>query len=254
MISLKGKRGLVLGIANANSIAYGCAKAFHDAGAELAITYLNERAEPHVRPLAEQMNAPIMMPCDVTKDGQLNRVIKKIRAEWGTLDFAVHAIAYAPLEDLHGRVVDCSADGFAFAMMVSVHSFIRLAHLTENLMRDGGSLVTMTYYGSEKVVTNYNVMGPVKAALESSVRYMAVELGEKRIRVNAVSPGPMRTRAASGIKQFDDLLDQAAAHAPLHSLVDLDDVGNLTMFLVSDLAKAITGEVCYVDAGYHIRD
>lgn len=252
MISLAGKKGLVLGIANDQSIAYGCAREFRAQGADLAITYLNEKAEKHVRPLAQELEADIFMPCDVTQDGQLHTVFKEIRQKWGKLDFAVHSIAFANKEDLHGRVVDCSAEGFAFAMMVSVHSFIRLAHLAEPLMTDGGALLTMSYYGSEKVVEHYNLMGPVKAALESATRYMAVELGHKGIRVNAVSPGPMKTRAASGISHFDALIDRARDTAPMRNLVSLEDVGALAAFLVSDRARMITGDVAYIDGGYNI--
>jgi enoyl-[acyl-carrier protein] reductase I len=252
MSTLSGKKGLVVGIANEHSLAYGCARAFHLSGAELAITYLNARAEPHVRPLAEALGSTIVAPCDVTVPAELDAVYAQITRDWGRLDFLLHSIAYARTEDLHGRIVDCSADGFAFAMQVSVHSFLRMAKLAEPLMRDGGALLTMSYYGADKAVPHYNVMGPVKAALEAAVRYMAVELGEKQIRVNALSPGPVATRAASGIADFDELLERAAKAAPEHRLVTLEDVGALAAFLVSDAAKAITGDICYVDAGYHV--
>lgn len=252
LISLNGKRGLVAGIANEHSIAYGCAQALRAAGAELAITYLNEKAERHVRPLAEQLESPIIVPCDVRISGQLESVFETIAKEWGRLDFALHSIAYAPKEDLHNRVVDCSEEGFLTAMSVSCHSFIRMARLTEPLMNEGGSLLTVTFYGSEKVVKDYNLMGPVKAALESSVRYMAAELGPRGIRVNSISPGPIKTRAASGISRFDELLERVAARAPERQLVTIDDVGAVAAFLASDCAKGITGGVHYVDGGYNI--
>jgi enoyl-[acyl-carrier protein] reductase I len=251
-VLLKGKKGLIVGIANRNSIAYGCAEVLHGAGAELAVTYLNVKAEPFVRPLAEELGSPIVVPCDVRERGQLEAVFSRIRNEWGRLDFLVHSIAYAPKEDLHSRVTDCSQAGFAMAMDVSCHSFIRMARLAEPLMTDGGCLLTVTFYGAEKVVEEYNLMGPVKAALESCVRYMAAELGPKRIRVHALSPGPLKTRAASGIERFDELLDRARARTPEHRLVGIEDVGNVAAFLVSDGAAALTGNIEYVDAGYHI--
>jgi len=251
-LSLKGKKGLIVGIANINSIAYGCAKAFHDAGAGLAVTYLNAQAEPFVRPLAEHLGSSIIAPCDVREPGQLEAAFTRIRNEWGHLDFLLHSIAYAPKEDLHSRITDCSQAGFAMAMDVSCHSFIRMARLAEPLMMDGGCLLTVTFYGAEKVVEDYNLMGPVKAALESCVRYMAAELGPKRIRVHALSPGPLKTRAASGIDGFDELLERARARTPEHRLVSIEDVGNLATFLVGDGAAALTGNIEYVDAGYHI--
>jgi len=252
MSSLKGKVGLVVGIANEHSLAYGCARHFHAEGAELAITYLNAKAEPYVRPLAATLHSKIVLPCGVTVPGQLESTFEEISSKWGRLDFVLHSIAYARAEDLHGRLVDCSADGLAFAMQVSVHSFLRMAKLAEPLMQSGGCLLAMSYYGAEKAVPHYNVMGPVKAALEAAVRYMAVELGPQHIRVNALSPGPVATRAASGIDHFDELLERAAKNAPEHMLVTLDDVGAYAAFLVSDAAKAITGDIAYVDAGYHV--
>ena len=252
MASLKGRKGLILGIANEHSIAYGCAKAMRAGGAELAVTYLNDQAEPYVRPLAEALNCPIIMPCNVVTPGELEAVYERIGAEWGSLDFVLHSIAYAPKADLHGRLVDCSKDGFALSMDVSVHSFIRMAKLAEPLLADGGCLLSMTYYGAEKVVDLYNVMGPVKAALEATARYLAAELGPKGIRVNTISPGPLKTRAASGIAHFDMLMEKAAAKAPEHRLVSIDDVGALASFLVSDSGRSITGDTIYVDAGYHV--
>jgi enoyl-[acyl-carrier protein] reductase I len=249
---LNGKKGLIIGIANEHSLAYGCARHFRAGGADLAITYLNAKAEPYVRPLAQALGSEIVLPCDVTVPDQLEEVFAEIGNRWGRLDFALHSIAYARAEDLHGRIVDCSADGFAFAMQVSVHSFLRMAKLAEPLMSSGGCLLAISYYGADKVVAHYNVMGPVKAALEAAVRYMAVELGQERIRVNALSPGPVATRAASGIEHFDELLARAVEQAPEHKLVTIDDVGALAAFLVSDEAKAITGNIAYVDAGYHV--
>lgn len=251
-MSLQGKKGLIIGIANQNSIAYGCARVLRVAGAELAVTYLNAKAEPFVQPLAEQLESQIVVPCDVREPGQLEAVFARIREDWGRLDFLLHSIAYAPKEDLHGRITDCSQAGFAMAMDVSCHSFIRMARLAEPLMTQGGCLLTVTFYGSEKVVEDYNLMGPVKAALECSVRYMAAELGSRRIRVHALSPGPLKTRAASGIEHFDELLERARVRTPEHKLVSIDDVGNLAAFLVSDAAAGLTGNIEYVDAGYHI--
>ena len=250
--SLAGKRGLVLGVANDSSIAYGCAKAFRAAGATLAITYLNERTRDFTAPLAEALETDIYLPCDVREKGQLEAVFEEIGRRWGTLDFVLHSIAYAPREDLHGRVTDSSRDGFATAVDVSCHSFIRCAHLAEPLMRDGGTLLTVSFFGAEKVVEHYNLVGPVKAALEASARYMAAELGAGGIRVHALSPGPLRTRAASGLDRFDELLERAAAKAPQHALVTIEDVGALAAFLVSDGAKAMTGGIHYVDGGFNI--
>ncbi len=254
MSDLHGKTGLILGIANEHSIAHGCARAFRAAGAELAITYQSQKAEPFVRPLAEDLDSPIIMACDVENPGELEAVHDRIRATWGRLDFVLHSIAFAPKADLKGRVVDCSKDGFALAMDVSVHSFVRMAKLAEPLMGDGGCLLSMTYYGAEKVVDHYNLMGPVKAALEATTRYMAAELGGKGIRVNTISPGPLNTRAASGIDHFDELMEKAAAKAPEHRLVSVDDVGAMAAFLVSDAAVSVTGDTIYVDAGYHVVD
>jgi len=249
---LAGKKGLIVGIANDHSIAHGCARAIHAQGGALAVTYLNEKARPHVEPLARQMDAEIVMPLDVEQPAQMEAVFAEVARRWGRLDFLLHAIAYAPADDLHGRVVDSSAAGFARAMDVSCHSFIRMARLAEPLMKEGGALITMSYYGAEKVIPNYGIMGPVKAALEASVRYLAAELGPKKIRVLAVSPGPIRTRAASGIGQFEDLLDQAERRAPEHQLVTPADVGAVTALLCSDSARGLTGNVIFVDAGYHV--
>jgi enoyl-[acyl-carrier protein] reductase I len=251
---LEGKKGLIVGIANDQSIAWGCAKAFRALGAELAITYLNEKAKKFVDPLARALEAPIVMQLDVRTEGEMEAVFKKIADVWGRLDFLVHSIAFSPKEALQGRVVDVSRDGFLTTLDVSCWTFIRMAHLAEPLMRKGGTLFTMTYYGSQMVVKNYNIMGVAKAALESAVRYLAAELGPKGIRVHAISPGPLATRAASGIPEFDALLNKAKAKAPARSLVSIDDVGVATAFLAHDAARLITGETLYIDGGYHIMD
>jgi enoyl-[acyl-carrier protein] reductase I len=251
---LADRYGLVTGIANDQSIAWGCAKAFRRLGAELAITYLNDKARSYVEPLAKQAGAALFEPLDLRTEGQLEAVFEKIDKQWGRLDFLLHSIAFAPRDDLHGRVVDCSKAGFSQAMEISCWSFIRMAKLAEPLMKDGGALFTMTYYGSEMVVAHYNMMGPVKAALESATRYLAAELGPKGIRVHAISPGPLKTRAASGIAHFDDMLERAQEKAPARSLVSIDDVGIAVAYLATDAAKLITGETMYIDGGYHIID
>jgi enoyl-[acyl-carrier protein] reductase I len=252
LVDLAGKRGLILGIANEHSIAYGCARVMRDCGAALAVTYLNDKAEPYVRPLAEALGAAPVLPCDVRVPGQLEAVFAAVGAAWGGLDFLVHSIAYAPRDDLQRRVVDCSPEGFALAMDVSCHSFIRCARLAEPLMRRGGCLLTVTFYGGEKVVAHYNMMGPVKAALDATVRYAAAELGAAGIRVHAISPGPLKTRAASGLDRFDELLDAARARAPERALAGIDDVGSVAAFLASDAARLLTGNIAYVDAGFHV--
>jgi enoyl-[acyl-carrier protein] reductase I len=251
---LDGKKGLIVGIANDRSIAWGCARAFRALGAELAITYLNDKAKPHVEPLAREVEAPIFLPMDVMQDGQLEAVFDRVTAEWGRLDFLVHSIAFSTRDALGGRVTDVPRAGFATTMDVSVWSFLRMAHLAEPLMKDGGTLFTMTYYGSEKVVENYNIMGVAKAALESAVRYVAAELGPRGIRVHAISPGPLATRAASGIPEFDELLEKAKVKSPARALVDIDDVGLACAFLAHDAAHLMTGQVLYIDGGYNIID
>lgn len=252
MFNLNGKKGLVVGIANNKSIAYGCAKAFELCGAKLAVTYMNEKAEPHVRPLAEILGAELILPLDVEKEGQLEAVFEAAEKQWGKLDFVLHSIAFAPKDDLHGRVTDSSRDGFMRAMDISCHSFVRMAKLAEPLMKDGGCLLTMSYLGADEVVENYGIMGPVKAALQAASRYLAAELGPKGIRVHAISPGPLHTRAASGIKGFDNLMAEAIERAPLHKLVSIEDIGALSAYLVSDVAKTLTGGTIYIDGGYHI--
>jgi enoyl-[acyl-carrier protein] reductase I len=251
---LDGKKGLIIGIANDQSIAWGCAKAFRALGADLAVTYLNDKAKKYVEPLARELDAPILMPLDVRTPGQLEAVFERVAKEWGKLDFVVHSIAFSPKDALQGRVVDVSQEGFLTTMDVSCWSFIRTARLAEPLMRKGGTLFTMTYYGSQMVVKNYNIMGVAKAALEAAVRYIAAELGPKGIRVHAISPGPLATRAASGIPEFDALLDKAKTKAPTRSLVSIDDVGVAVAFLAHDAARLITGETLYIDGGYHIMD
>ena len=251
LTSLAGKRGLVVGIANEMSIAAGCAEAFRAAGAELAVTYLNEKAEPFVRPVADKLDAALFVPLDVRIPGQMEAVFDRIEHEWGSLDFVLHSIAFAPREDLHTSVVNCSAEGFAMAMDVSCHSFIRMAKLAVPLMKDGGSLMTVSFYGADRVVENYNMMGPVKAALESSVRYLSADLAESRIRAYAISAGPVKTRAASGIDRFDALLDKVRERTPAHRLVGIDEIGQIAAFLASDAGAPMTGSVIYADGGFH---
>ena len=251
---LEGKKGLIVGIANDHSIAWGCAKAFRALGCDLAVTYINQKTKTYVEPLARELEAPILMPLDVRVPGQMEAVFERIATDWGKLDFMVHSIAFSPKEALLGRVVDVERDGFLTTMEVSCWSFIRMAHLAEPLMKNGGTLFTMTYYGSQMVVKNYNIMGVAKAALEAAVRYLAAELGPKGIRVHAISPGPLQTRAASGLREFDALLDKTKAKAPAHSLVSIDDVGIATAILSHDAAKLITGDTVFIDGGYHIID
>jgi enoyl-[acyl-carrier protein] reductase I len=249
---LQGAKALVTGIANDASIAWGCAKAFREVGADLAITYLNDKSRGYVEPLAQQLGAPIFMPLDVSQPDTVDALFARIGQEWGKLDIVVHSMAFAKKEDLQGGLLNCSADGFAQAMDISCHSFVRLARLAAPLMKDGGALFTMTYLGANKVVPNYNVMGPVKAALEACARYLAYELGPQHIRVHAISPGPLKTRAASGLKDFDLLLNEAAQRAPLGELVDIMDVGYTCAFLATPYAKRMSGETLYVDGGVNI--
>lgn len=251
---LAGKKILVTGIANDQSIAYGCAKAFREFGADLAITYLNEKARAYVEPLARELGAEIVMPLDVTEPGSMATLFDEMGTRWGRLDSALHSIAFAPKSDLNGRLTDCSRAGFLTAMDVSCYSFIEMARCAEPLMRDGGTLFTMSFYGAHQVVENYNVMGPVKAALESVVRYVAAELGPKGIRVHAISPGPIKTRAASGLAEFDELINRATEKAPARAVATIEDVGFATAALASDAARLITGSTIYVDGGYHIID
>ncbi len=249
---LKGAKALVVGIANDSSIAYGCAHALHELGADLAVTYLNERARPHVEPLARKVDAQIFMPLDVSVEGELEAVFAAIERDWGRLDILVHSIAFAPKEDLQGGLLDCSAAGFAQAMDVSCHSFVRMAKLAAPLMENGGTMMAMSYHGATKVVPTYSVMGPVKAALESSCRYLAYELGGQGIRVHAISPGPLKTRAAGGLKDFDLLLAEAAQRALIGELVDIMDVGFACAYLATPYARRLSGETLYVDGGINI--
>jgi enoyl-[acyl-carrier protein] reductase I len=249
---LAGKRALVIGVANEQSIAYGCAKAFQELGASLAITYLNEKARPHVEPIANELGAEIFAPLDVSVPGQLEAVFEQVQKRWGKLDILVHSIAFAPKQDLQGGLLNCSAEGFAKAMDISCHSFVRMAKLAAPLMTDGGAMFAMSYYGAARVVPNYNVMGPVKAALEASCRYLAYELGHQGIRVHAISPGPLKTRAASGLKDFDLLLVEAAERTPIGELADIMDVGFTCAYLATPFARRVTGGTIYVDGGVNI--
>lgn len=249
---LAGRKALVIGVANEHSIAWGCARALRAAGAEIAMTYLNEKARPHVEPLARALEAPISLPLEVRHPAETDQVFAAIAREWGRLDILIHSIAFAPKEALQGRVTDCPRDGFLTAMEVSCWSFLDLARRAEPLMHDGGTIITMSYLGANEVVENYGVMGPVKAALESAVRYVASELGPKGIRADAVSPGPLATRAASGIRDFDELMARVATRAPVRRLVTIEEVGAACVFLASPYAAAMTGETLYIDGGYHI--
>ncbi|TCP02362.1 enoyl-[acyl-carrier-protein] reductase [NADH] [Caldimonas thermodepolymerans] len=251
MIDLKGKRGLVVGVANEASIAAGCARAFRATGAELALTFLNEKARPWVEPVAQEVGATLFLPCDVREPGQLEAVFDRITAEWGRLDFLLHAIAFAPREDLHTSVVNASAEGFATAMDISCHSFLRMARLARPLMQAGGSLITVSFYGADRVVENYNLMGPVKAALEASVRYAAADLAGEGIRAFSLSTGPVKTRAASGIDRFDALMDKIRARTPGGKLVSIEEIGTLAAFLATEAASPMSGSVVYADNGFH---
>ena len=250
---LKGAKALVVGIANEHSIAYGCARAFRELGADLALTYLNDKAKPYVEPLAQELEAPLFLPLDFAQPGSLEAALGSVSETWGRLDILVHSAAFAPKNDLQGGLLNCSAEGFAKAMDISCHSFIRMARLAVPLMKEGGSMFAMTYHGADKVIPNYNVMGPVKAALECACRYLAFELGDKKIRVHAISPGPLKTRASSGLKDFDRLLAEAAERAPLGELVDIMDVGFACAYLATPYARRITGGTVYVDGGANIR-
>lgn len=252
VVSLEGKVGLIFGIANEHSIAYGVAKVCRAAGAEVGVTFLNEKAEPFVRPLAEEVESAFAMAMDVQRPGQLEAVYERARKQWGRLDFVLHALAYAPLPDLRGRLVDCSQEGWNIAMDVSVHSFIRMARLAEPLMIGGGSLVTLSYLGGERVIRGYRMMGPVKAALQQTTEYLAAELGEKGIRVHTISPGPILTRAASGLAEFESLLRDAYSRAPDHTPVTIDDVGFMAAYLFSERSRSMTGNLIYLDSGYNI--
>lgn len=252
MIDLSGKKGIVFGVANDKSIAYGCADVLRQLGAEICLTYLNEKAKPYVAPLADQLDARLFLPCNVAEPGEMEAVFETVQEQWGEIDFLIHSIAWSPLDELHGQLLDSSAEGFCKAVDISCHSFIRMAKLAKPLMPNGGTLLTMSYHGAERVVENYNMMGPIKAALDSSVRYLASELGPHQVRVHSLSPGPMPTRAASGIQAFDKLMDDAIERSPLHRLGTPEDVGNMAAFLVSDQAASLTGNLIHIDAGHHL--
>jgi len=247
---LAEKRGLILGLANEHSIAYGCAREAHAQGARIVTSCLGEKALPFVLPLTQALDVPLY-PCNVEQPGELENLVERAAQHLGQFDFVVHSIAWAPLQDLHGRVTESSGTGFARAMDVSCHSFARLAKLCAPYMSGGGSFVTMSYLGADEAVPHYGLMGPVKAALESLVRYMGVELGPQGIRVHAVSPGPILTRAASGIESFDELMQHAVQKSPLGRLVTLEEIARLTAFLCSDASSGMTGQTIYVDAGCH---
>ena len=249
---LAGKRGLVLGVANNRSIAWGIAKQAAEAGAELAFTYQGEALGKRVRPLAEELGAKVVGHCDVTDAASIDAVFKVVEEEWGALDFIVHCVAFSDREQLTGRYVDTTAENFSMTMLISCYSFTAVAQRAEKLMTKGGSMLTLTYYGAEKWMPHYNVMGVAKAALESSVRYLAADLGEKNIRVNAISAGPIKTLAASGIGDFRYILRWNEYNAPLRRSVTTEEVGETAAFLLSDFSRGITGEVLHVDAGYHI--
>lgn len=249
----EGRRVLIFGIANERSIAWGIAQAMHEQGASFIVTYAGEVLEKRVRPLAESIDAELIVPCDVTDDEQVERCFEQIRGKWDGIDVLVHAIAFANREDLEGRFIDTSRAGFLMAHEISVFSLVHLAHHAAPLLQQRrGNIVTMSYYGSEKVVTNYNVMGVAKAALEASVRYLAADLGPDGIRVNAISAGPIKTLAASGVRGFKGILSAVEAKTPMRRNVTQADVGNAALFLCSDLAAGVTGEILYVDSGYNI--
>lgn len=251
---LAGRKALIVGVANKDSLAYGVARALRAFGADIAMTYLNDRTKAYTWQLAKALDVPpaLYLPCDVREHGQLEAVFEAIGREWGKLHVMLHAIAFAPRDDLHGRVVDVSLPGFLSTFQISVYSFIAMTHLAEPLMTEGGAIFTLSYFGGEKVVPHYGIMGPAKAALETAAKYMAAELGPKGIRVNIISPGPVLTRAASGIDRFDELLAKTKERAPTRHLVTPDQVGLATAALACDFASIITGEVLYVDGGYNI--
>lgn len=248
--SLAGKKGLILGVANESSIAWGCTQLMHQLGAELVVSCLNDKARRFVEPLTQPIGVELVT-CNVEEEGELEAAVQHAIARMGQLDFVIHSIAWAPLADLHGNVIDSSSDGFSRAMAVSCHSFARLAKLCAPHMPNGGSMLSMTYLGADEAVPHYGLMGPVKAALESLTRYMAMELGEQGIRVHAVSPGPILTRASSGIASFDDLMANAVTKSPLKRLVTLTEIANLCAFLCTDASSGMTGQTIYVDAGCH---
>jgi enoyl-[acyl-carrier protein] reductase I len=249
---MQGKRGLIMGVANKMSIAWGIAKACSDAGAELAFTYQGEALEKRVRPLAAEINAHVVGHCDVGDNASIDAVFAEVEKMWGGLDFIVHAIGFSDKNELTGRYVDTTEDNFNKTMNISVYSFTKVAQRAEKLMHNGGSMLTLSYYGAEKWMPHYNVMGVAKAALEASVRYMAADLGEKNIRVNAISAGPIKTLAASGIGDFRYILKWNELNSPLRRTVTIEEVGESGLYLLSDMSRGVTGEVHHVDAGYHV--
>jgi enoyl-[acyl-carrier protein] reductase I len=250
---MAGKRGLILGVANNRSIAWGIAKAAHAQGAEVAMTYQGDALKKRVVPLAEELGSTIVLPCDVTDTASMDAVFAEIQRQWGRLDFLVHAIAYADKAELDGRYVDTSEKNFTQSLLISCYSFTALAQRAEKLMTSGGSMITLTYYGAEKVMPHYNVMGVAKAALEASVRYLAADLGKNDIRVNAISAGPIKTLAASGISDFRYILRWNEYNSPLRRTVTIEDVGGAGLYLLSDLSRGVTGEIHHVDSGYHVQ-
>ena len=249
---LAGRRGLIMGVANNRSIAWGIAEAAADQGAELAFTFQGEALEKRVRPLADSVNSELVVPCDVSDDASMDAVFKRIEKKWGTLDFLIHAIAYADKDELVGRYVDTTSGNFAQSVDISCYSFTTLCQRAERLMTNGGSIITLTYFGAERVMPHYNVMGVAKAALEASVRYLAADLGPSNIRVNAISAGPIKTLAASGIGDFRYILKWNEYNSPMRRNVNINEVGSAAVYLLSDLGNAITGEIHHVDCGYNI--
>lgn len=248
---LKNKKCLILGIANNKSIAYGIAASFKQHGARLAFNYVNDAIQKRVEPISEELNGDFVFQCDVSKDNEIEEAVKQVKKEWRHVDVLVHSIAFANREDLTKRFIETSRDGFQLALDISTYSLISLCHAFEPLLVPGSSILTMTYYGAQKVIPHYNVMGVAKAALESSVRYLSVELGEKNIRINAISAGPIKTLAASGVSDFKKIFNHIQEHAPLKRNVTIEDVGKSAVFLASDLSSGITGEILFVDAGYN---
>ena len=250
---MAGKRGLILGVANNRSIAWGIAKAACAQGAEVALTYQGDALKKRVIPLSEELGSKIVLPCDVTDTASVDAVFAELKNSWGSLDFLVHAVAYSDKAELDGRYVDTTEKNFTQSLLISCYSFTALAQRAEKLMSPGGSLLTLTYYGAEKVMPHYNVMGVAKAALEASVRYLAADLGRNGIRVNAISAGPIKTLAASGISDFRYILRWNEYNSPLRRTVTIEDVGAAGLYLLSDLARGVTGEIHHVDAGYHVQ-
>ncbi|MCA0433657.1 MAG: enoyl-ACP reductase FabI [Proteobacteria bacterium] len=249
---MAGKRGLIMGVANNRSIAWGIAKACASQGAELAFTYQGDALKKRVEPLAAELGSRIVVPCDVTDMASIDATFETLKKEWGGLDFVVHAIAFADKNELEGRYVDTSPDNFSKSMFISCYSFTAVAQRAEKLMTNGGSLLTLTYYGAEKWMPHYNVMGVAKAALEASVRYMAADLGIQNIRVNAISAGPIKTLAASGVSDFRYILRWNEHNSPLRRVVTIEEVGDSAMYFLSDLSRGVTGEIHHVDSGYHV--